>query len=215
MKALVATFALALAFVLCSQAAEPVVVPNADSPDGTFVIRLTHDRAQESDPPFESAPDVQIFATSSKQVLVTFPFAADPDSDMQPLRTKIRAYWNPEGSTVALSFYERHHTHLLVYRLQGTFAVPESFVKVTLPETAPVIQAMIPRFKEFRSRWHVHFQGWPGRNTLQFSAGTGALIEPIKDEDPNFSAVYSFSVDISNPKTPVIKRVELVSEDDY
>ena len=86
---------------------------------------------------------------------------------------------------------------------------------VTLPNTGAVIQAMVPRFKEFRSRWHHHFQGWPGRNTIQFSAGTGALIEPLADGDVGFWAVYSFTVDITNPKTPVIKRVERVNEDDY
>ena len=84
---------------------------------------------------------------------------------------------------------------------------------VTLPDTAPVIQAMIPRFKEFRSRWHSHFQGWLSRKTIQFSAGTGALINPLAGEDPNFMAVYSFTVDIADSKTPVIKRVERVTED--
>jgi hypothetical protein len=211
MKALVAVVLLTL--TLCSRAAEPVIVPNAASPDGAFSIRLTHDRAKETDPPADDAPNVEILATASNKVLVAFPFAADPNSDLQPLRTKIRAHWNADGTAVALSFFERFYTHLLVYRLQGTLAAPEAFVAVTLPDMAPVIQAMIPRFKEFRSRWHSHFQGWPGRNTIQFSAGTGALITPLADGDPNVMAVYSFTVDITDPKTPIIKRVELVTED--
>ena len=197
------------------RAAESVAVLNAASPDGTFTIRLTHDRAKETDPPDDSAPDVQIVAAASNKVLATFPFAADPNSDLQPLRTKIRAHWNSDSTTVALSFSEGFYTHLLVYRLQGTLAEPKAFVAVTLPDTGPVIQAMIPRFKEFRSRWHNHFQGWPGRNTIQFSAGTGALITPIAEGDPNIMAVYSFTVDITDPNTPIIKRVERVSEDDY
>ena len=213
MKTLVAIAFLAFAPYLC--AAEPVIVPNAASPDGAFTIRLTHDRAKETDPPDDSAPDVQIVAAASNKVLATFPFAADPNSDLQPLRTKVRAHWNADGTAVALSFSERFYTHLLVYRLQGTIAAPEAFAAVTLPATAPVIQAMIPRFKEFRSRWHSHFQGWPGRNTIQFSAGTGALITPFADGDPNLMAVYSFTVDITDPKTPIIKRVERVNEDDY
>jgi hypothetical protein len=213
MKALIT--AVSLASALCLHAAEPVVVPNAASPDGSFSIRLTYDRAKESDPIDDSAPDVQIVATASNKVLVAFPFAADPNSDMQPLRTKVRAQWNADGTAVALSFFERFYTHLLVYRLQGTHAEPEIFVPVKLPDTVPVIKAMIPRFKEFRSRWHSCFQGWPGRNMIQFSAGTGALITPLGDSDPNFMAVYSFTVDVSDPKTPIIKRVERVNEDDY
>jgi len=213
MKALVVI--VFIAFAAFSNAAEPVIIPNAASPNSTFTVRLTHDRAKETDPPSDSVPDVQIVATASNKVLVTFRYAADPNSDLQPLRTNIRAHWNGDGTAVALSFSERFYTHLLVYRLQGTFAAPESFVAVTLPDTAPVIKAMIPRFKEFRSRWHSHFQGWLGRNTIQFSAGTGALITPLADGDPNFMAVYSFTVDITDPKTPVIKRVERVNEDDY
>jgi len=213
MKALITITLFAAA--LCSRAAEPVVVPNGVSPDGTFTVRLTHDRLKETDPPFEDYPHVQIVATATNKILATFDFAADPESDAQPLRTKIRAYWSGAGTAVALSFSERFYTHLIVYRLQGTFAAPESFVPVTLPATGPIIQAMIPRFKEFRSRWHSHFQGWPGRNTIQFSAGTGALIEPLAGGDPNIMAVYSFTVDITDPKTPIIKRVERVSEDDY
>jgi hypothetical protein len=213
MKAFVGLVMLAFAHLL--PAAERVAVPNTDSPNGAFTIRLTHDRAKETDPPDDSAPDVQIVATATNKVLATFPFAADPNSDLQPLRTKVKAHWSGDGSIVALSFSERFYTHLLVYRLQGTFAAPESFVPVTLPNTGAVIQAMIPRFKEFRSRWHHHFEGWPGRNTIQFSAGTGALIEPLPDGDVAFWAVYSFTVDITNPKTPVIKRVERVNEDDY
>jgi len=211
MKTLV-TFAL-LALAPFLRAAESVTVPNAASPDSTFIIRLTHDRAKETDPPNDDTPDVEIVATASNKVLATFPFAADPNSDLQPLRTKVRAHWNADSTAVALSFSERFYTHLLVYRLQGTIAQPESFTAVTLPDTAPVIQAMIPRFKEFRSRWHTHFQGWPGRNTIQFAAGTGALITPLPDGDPNIMAVYSFTVDITDPKTPIIKRVELDTED--
>jgi hypothetical protein len=213
MKALIATVIFASELCLC--AAEPVMIPNAASPNGTFSIRLTHDRAKETDPVDDDAPDVQIVVTGNNKVLVAFPFAADPNSDMQPLRTKVRANWNADGTAVALSFSERFYTHLLVYRLQGTFAAPEAFVPVTLPDTVPVIRAMIPRFKEFRSRWHSNFQGWPGRNTIQFSAGTGALITPIGDGDPSVMAVYSFTVDITDTKTPIIKRVERINEDDY
>ena len=199
-------------FATHSQATDPVIVPNATSPDGAFAIRLTHDRVKESSEPIFSVPDVEIVATGSNKILASFDYAADPNSDHQPLRIKIRAHWNADGSAVALSFSERIYTHLLFFCLQGTFAEPEAFVAVTLPDTVPVIQAMIPRFKEFRSRWHSHFQGWPSRNTIQFSAGTGALITPLADEGPDFMAVYSFTVDIADFKTPVIKRVERITE---
>lgn len=204
-----------LAFAPCLRAAEPVIVPNAASPDGTYSIRLTHDRAKETDPIDDNPPDVQIVTSAGNKVLASFTFPADPNSDLQPLRTKIRAHWNSDGSAVALSFSERFYTHLLVYRLQGTFAEPEAFEAITLPETGAVIQAMIPRFKEFRSRWHCHFQGWPGRNTIQFSAGTSAIVTPIGDSNVTVMAVYSFTVDITDPKTPVIKRIEPVNEEDY
>ena len=213
MKALIASVIFASAPCLCW--AEPVIIQNAASPDGTFTIRLTHDRAKETDPVNDDAPDVQIVATGNSKVLVAFPFAADPNSDMQPLRSKVRANWNADGTAVALSFSERFYTHLLVYRLQGTFAAPEAFVPITLPDTVPVIRAMIPSFKEFRSRWHSNFQGWPGRNTILFSAGTGALITPVGDGDPNFMAVYSFTVDITDPRTPIVKRVERINENNY
>ena len=209
------TAIIGLSFALNSGAAEPVVIPNAASADGTLIIRLTHDRAKETDPPDDDAPNVQIVSTASNKILASFPFAADPNSDLQPLRTKVRAHWNADGTAVALSFFERFYTHLLVYRLQGTLAAPEAFVAVTLPDTAPVIRSMIPRFKEFRSRWHSHFQGWPSRNTIQFSAGTGALITPLTGSDPNIMAVYSFTVDITDPKTPIIRRVERSNEADY
>lgn len=192
-----------------------MIVPNASSPDGVFIVRLSHDRSKETDPPDDSVPDVQIVASSNQKILATFQFPADPISDIQPLRTKIEAHWNPDGSIVALSFSERFYTYLLVYRLVGTLAQPESFVEVSLPNTGAIIQSMVPRFKEFKPRWHQHFQGWSGRNTIQFSAGTTAIIEADKDESPGFWAVYSFTVDISDPKTPMVRRVELVNEDDY
>lgn len=213
MKALIATVIFASELCLC--ATEPVIIPNAASPDGTFSIRLTHDRAIEADSVGDDAPDVQIVSTSSNKVLASFPFAADPISDMRPFSTKVRANWNADGTVVALSFSERFYTHLLVYRLHGTFAAPEAFVSVTLPDTVSVIKTMIPRFKEFRSRWHSNFIGWPGRNTIQFSAGTGALITPIGGGDPSVMALYSFTVNITDPKTPIIERVERINEDDY
>lgn len=192
--------------------AEPVIIPNAASPDGAFSIRLTHDRAKDSDPLDDQAPDVQIVATASNKVLVVFPFAADPTSDLQPLRTKVRVHWNADGTAVALTFSERFYTHLLVYRLQGDRTAPEKFEEVTLPDTGLVIKAMIPRFKEFRSRWHSNFKGWNDNHTIRFSSGTDALITPLGDGDPNVTAVYSFTVDITDIKTPLIKRVELIDE---
>jgi hypothetical protein len=213
MKSLVAGIWFVLSASL--QAAEPVMVPDARSPGEVFAIRLTHDRPKDSSEAVFSAPDVEIVATGSKKVLASFAYPADPNADHQPLRTNIRVHWNADGSAVALCFSERFYTHLLVWRLRGTFEAPEAFEAVTLPDTRPVIQAMIPRFKEFRSRWHSQFQSWPTRNTIQFSSGTGALIAPLRDgEDPNFMAVYSFTVDINDPKTPVIKRVQLVTEDE-
>jgi len=209
---------LSLAFLICTECLaleEMVAVPDAGSPDGKFFVRLTYDRVKETDPIDISAPDVQIVAADSGRILVSFPFAADPVSDAQPLRKKVRANWNLDGTAVALSFSERFYTHMLVYRLKGTFAEPESFVPVTLPETAPIIKAMIPRFKEFRSRWDLNFQGWPGRNVIQYSAGTGAIINPASDGNPIFMGVYSFSVDISDLEKPIISRVEKVREEDY
>src|SRR5688500_10221741 len=104
MQALVAVSLLTCA--LCSRAAELVIVPNTASPDGAFSIRLTHDRAKETDPPNDDAPSVEIIATASNTVLAAFPFAADLNSDLQPLRTKVRAHWNRDGTAVALSFFE-------------------------------------------------------------------------------------------------------------
>ena len=204
--------------VLCGlcvlgQAAEPVVIPDATSPNGIFSIRLTHDRTKETDPMLDDVPDVQIVATASKQVLASFPFAADPDSDRQPLRTKVRAHWNADGSAVAISFAERNYTHLLVFRLKGKLAKPESFIAVAMPKTDPIIQAMIPRFKEFRSNWHSQFQEWTNANTLRYADGTSALIHPIHEEDPNVMARYSFTVDISDPTNPVIKKIERIGEE--
>ena len=106
-----------LGFARFLPAAEPVIVPNGDSPNGAFTIRITHDRATETDPPDDSTPDVQIIGTANNKVLAAFPFAADPNSDLQPLRTKIRTHWSGDGSIVALTFSERFYTHLLVYRL--------------------------------------------------------------------------------------------------
>lgn len=182
MNSLVAVF---FASCVLLQSAEPVMIPDATSPNGTFTIRLTHDRAKETDPVHDEVPGVQIVATASKQVLVTFPFAADPNSDMQPLRTKVQVYWNPDGNAVAISFSERNYTHLLVFRLKGTLAKPESFIAAAMPKTEAIIQSMIPRFKEFRSHWHSQFQEWINPSTLRYTDGTSALIHPIHDEDPN------------------------------
>lgn len=188
-------------------------VPDAGSPQGHFAVRLTCDRVSESEFLTEESPAVQIVSTASNRVLVQFPYAGDPDDDAQPLRKHIRVHWNADGTAVALSFHNRFYTQMLVYQLKGSLAEPESFMPVTLPDTVPVVKAMIPRFKEFRSRWHVGFQGWPGNHMIQFSAGTGALLKVLGDEDPNFMARYSFTVDIRDPKTPVIKRVERLEED--
>ena len=206
-------FIVLLAGASCLHAAESVVVPNAGSPEGTFAIRLTHDRNKDTDLPLEDDPQVQIVSTSTKKVLAEFGFVGDPESDAQPLRTKIRVNWNAEETAVALSFSERFYTHLVVYRLEGTPAKPKSFTAVTLPGTAPIIQAMIPRFREFRSRWHNQFLNWSGRSTIQFSAGTGALVTPLAGGDPNIMAVYSFTVDITEPTMPIIKRIERINDD--
>lgn len=211
MKHLIA--AALILFAVNARATDPVVVPHASSPDGAFLIRLTHDRIEGPYDPFFSVPNVEILSAQSKKILASFVYPTDVESDAQPLRWKIRAHWNDDCSAVALSFSERFLTDLVVYRLKGPSSEPEAFIAVTLPDTRPIIQAMIPRFSEFRSRWHHHIQGWSSRYTIQFSAGTGALITPLADEDPNFMASYSFTVDISDEKTPVINRVEHLKED--
>ena len=205
------TIAILLAHGICDA---QVVVPRSESPDGHFVVMMETDKDQ---PGYEmdSAPTMWIEDIKTKKRLAEFTFGADPSSDMQPLRNHIKVLWSTDGDAVAIQFQERFYSHLSAYRLSGSVAVPESFVQCPLPEDTEIIRRLVPRFKEFRSRWFQFPEAWIDRHTLVFTAGAGAIMTPTKegsDEDVCFMACYRFFIDFKDPKTPIVKRIEYVNE---
>ena len=190
--------------------AGPVAVPNSNSPGNEFALQLTNDRKAEEI--FEGAVEVQIISVPTKRVLATLPFAGDPNDDLQPLRSHLKVHWCPDSGEVAIGFAQRNQSSLAVFRLEGTLAAPQRFMPVTLPDTAAIVRATIPRFRHFKGRWHEQFQGWLDSHMLVYSAGDMALIEPLRDGEQGFRAVYSFTIDITDPKTPVVKRAEVLHD---
>jgi hypothetical protein len=189
-----------------------IEVPRSESPDGRFVLMIETDKDQ---PGYEmdSAPTMWIQDKKQQKRLIEFPFGADPNSDAQPLRSHTKVMWNVEGDAVAIQFQERHYSHLSVYRLKGSLTVPEAFVPCQLPPDYEIIQKMVPRFKEFRSRWFQHPDAWIDNYTLLYTAGAGAILKPKTQpsddgDDINFMAGYRFYVDCRDPETPIIRRIE-------
>lgn len=212
MRPLLATILVSLPGLVFAQ----VEVPRSQSPSGHFVLMIETDKDQAGYE-MDSAPPLWIEDRKSKKRLVEFTFGADPSSDAQPLRTQTKVLWNAEGDAVAIQFQERHYSHLSVYRLKGSLAVPEAFIPCQLPPDHEIIQKMVPRFKEFRSRWFQHPDAWIDRHTLLFTAGAGAILnpktKPSEDgDDINFMAGYRFYVDYRDPETPIINRIEYAGE---
>jgi hypothetical protein len=193
---------------ICS--AEPVVVATSPAPERHFELVLSTDKDQPDYEKLEmkedSFPKVWLRHRASGKVLAAFNFPADVNSDLQPLRDHIHADWSE--TAVAISASERHYSHLLVFALVGTCAQPERFVKVEFPALGDLIKAVVPKFKEFRSRWHTDFQGWPDRNLIMFSSGTSSMTSERADGQIEFRAVYSFTFDISDPTAPILRRIE-------
>lgn len=81
-------------------------------------------------------------------------------------------------------------------------------MKVEFPALGDLIKAVVPKFKEFRSRGHTDFQGWPDRNLIMFSSGTSSMTSERADGQIEFRAVYSFTFDISDPTAPILRRIE-------
>jgi hypothetical protein len=206
----------AILTILPGLSAAQVEVPRSESPDGHFVIMIETDKDQ---PGYEmdSAPKMWIEDKKLKKRLVEFNFGADPSSDAQPLRTHTKVMWNPEGDAVAIQFQERHYSHLSVYRLYGSLAEPQAFVPCQLPPDHEIIPKIVPRFKEFRSRWFQYPEAWIDSHTLLYTAGAGAILNPKAQpsnngDDINFMAGYRFYLDCRDPETPIIKRIEYASE---
>ncbi|WP_146848762.1 hypothetical protein [Brevifollis gellanilyticus] len=154
-----------LCFLLHGTSFAQVEVPRSESPNGDFVVMMETDKDQ---PGYEldSAPKMWIEHRKQKKRLVDFSFGADPSSDTQPLRTHTKVLWNTAGDAVAIQFQERHYSHLSVYRLKGDLSDPESFLACPLPVDGEIIQKLVPRFKEFRSRWFQHPDAWIDDHTL-------------------------------------------------
>jgi hypothetical protein len=193
-----------------------IEVPRSESPSGHFVVMMETDKDQVGYD-LDSTPIMWIADKKQKKRLVEFTFGADPSSDAQLLRNNTKVLWNTDGDAVAIQFQERHYSHLSVYRLKGSLTEPEAFLSCPLPPDNEIIQKMVPRFKEFRSRWFQHPDAWIDGHTLLFTAGAGAILkpkaQPSKDgDDINFMAGYRFYVDYRDPGTPIIKRIEYASE---
>jgi hypothetical protein len=207
-------FHLAVAALTTASAHAQIEVPRSESPRSEFVVMIATDKDQKGYE-VDSAAKMWIEDKRSKKRLVEFDFGADPSSDMQPLRTHTKVLWNGSGESVAIQFQDRHYSNLSVYRLKGSLAEPESFVACLLPEDGEIIQRLVPRFKEFRSRWFQHPDAWIDQHTLLFTAGAGAIMKPKQEnsgEDVTFMAGYRFYVDYSDPDTPIIKRIEYMDD---
>lgn len=206
-----------LTSLLAGTASAQIAVPRSESPTGQFVIMIETDKDQAGYE-MDTSPKMWIEEVKTKKKLVEFIFGADPSSDAQPLRNHTSVLWNGDGDAVAIQFQDRHYSSISVYRLKGSLAAPASFGACPLPQDGEIIQKLVPRFKEFRSRWSQHPDAWINGHTLLFTAGAGAILHPNADPAPNgddvtFMAHYRFYVNYSDPETPIIMRVELVTEE--
>ncbi|MDB6139914.1 MAG: hypothetical protein JWO94_2986 [Verrucomicrobiaceae bacterium] len=172
-----------------------------------FEVVLTTDRDQ---PEYilDTVPDIVIRHRGSKFTLATLPYTSDVNSDKQTFRDHTTVNWG--DNDVAITTDERYYSALSVFRFVGTYASPKRFDRVQFPNIVEIIKATIPKLKEFRSRWHEHFQGWPGDKLVMFSAGSSAITEPRADGDVAFPARFSFTFDISDPAAPVLRRMEAI-----
>ena len=197
---------------LCS--ANPIVVAISPGPERHFELVLSTDKDQPGYDKLENnaVPKVLLRHRLTGKALAEFDFPADPNSDEQPLRDHLSADWSPSGTLVAIKATERHYSHLLVFAFKGTYSNPDSFVKVDFPGVGELIQAAVPKFKEFRSRWHSTLQGWPGPHLVMFSSGSDAITFKRADDDVSFHAVYSFTFDVTDPAAPVLRRMELTDD---
>ena len=179
--------------------------------DHHFEVLLTSDNDQP-DYVVDTVPDIVIRHRASKITLAKLAFTSDVNSDQRPLRDHITVDWGSDS--VAITTTERFYSALSVFRFVGTYTEPKSFIEVHFPDIGKIIQTTVPKFKEFRSRWHEHFQGWPGRNLVMFSSGGSAITEPRSDGDITFPARFSFTFDISDPLAPVLRRMEAAESGD-
>lgn len=207
MKAFLLAFLLASTHVVFAQDG-PVAVPKSDCPNGAFSLRLTHDRAKETELKYVARAEVQIVANGSGQTLASFPYPAGTSSDQRPPHAKVQTLWNRDGTVVAIGFAERFYTHFVVYRLQGTSEKPEKFAPLRLPDRVAMIQSMVPGFRRFLPPWRESLVGWSSPTTLDFSSTTTAIVHSKEEGERTFRANFYFSVDIADHQAPVISRVE-------
>jgi hypothetical protein len=196
-----------LAFAICLPGLLPAgeVSVSISPEEHHFEVLLTTDNDQP-DYVIDTVPDVIIRHRASKITLAKLAFTSDVNSDHRPLRDHMTVDWGSD--CVAITTTERFYSSLSVFRFVGTYAEPKSFVEVQFPDIGKIIQTTVPKFKEFRSRWHEHFRGWPGRNLVMFSSGSTAMTEPRSDGDTTFPASFSFTFDITDPLAPVLRRME-------
>ena len=208
MKPLLVFASLVLSISFCLGEVE---VPRSSSPNGEFILKMETDTDKQGYE-MDEAPAMWIEDTRTKKRLAEFHFFADPNSDTSPMRNKVKCLWSPSGASVAIQCTERFYSHVKVFRLRGSLPESSKFVECpSLPEDE-IIRRLIPRFKEFRSRWFQHPEGWIDDTVLIYTSGTSAIVETEEGGDPAFNAAYRFYVDFKVPESPVVKRIEHTEE---
>jgi len=203
--------AVMLGLTSASLAFAQVEVPRSASPEGTFVVMMETDKDIKGYQ-MDSLPKMWIEDTRTKKRLADLDFRADPSSDTRPLRSHVRCLWSADSAAVAIHFSERFFTHMTVLRLEGSLAEPTRFAECAALPESEIIRRLIPGFKEFRSRWHQHAEGWIDQYTLIYTSGTGAITEACGDEPPIANGVYRFYVDFARPARPTVRRIEKTEE---
>ena len=111
-------FAVIFFSFLVSADADPILLGSSPGPEHHFEVLLSTDKDRPEYENLEfkddSYPMIIVRATATKDILVQFPFPADPYSDMMRLRNHISLDWSSSGVHLAVTARERFYSHLLI-----------------------------------------------------------------------------------------------------
>jgi hypothetical protein len=200
------TFSLLLLTALVPCAGAPVPVSASPEPEARFevVVSTDKDQADWNQLGFkgDSFPKILVRQRATGKLLAAIDYPCDANSDAKPIREHIKAAWTPGGDLVALTVTKRFYSQVIVFAFEETPDQTIACKEVKLP--AFPIEAVIPGFREFRPRSHESVKGWSDEGHLRISRSVSANTLPTDSGKVVYSAIYSFTYDLSNPRIPVL-----------